>query len=111
MPQRNRLLRMRFYVTPEEQQVIFDNIQKAKSSNASEYLRKMALNGYVIHYDPDALYEILRLQSITANNLNQLTKRAHETGNVYQQDIAALDQQFQTINQSLQQLIMKIGNL
>lgn len=111
MPQRNRPLRLQFYVTPEEQQTIRENIKKANTSTSSDYLRKMALEGYIIHYDPKALYEILRLQQITANNLNQLTKRAHETRNIYKDDIDELGRRFDNINELLGELLTKINEL
>ncbi|MBR2403325.1 MAG: plasmid mobilization relaxosome protein MobC, partial [Lachnospiraceae bacterium] len=45
---------------------------------------------YVVHLDMSDLKEILRLMKINSNNLNQYTKKANETGNVYQEDINEL---------------------
>lgn len=58
--------------------------------NLSAYIRKMALNGYIIQMDMTDMKEILRLLKINSNNLNQYVKKANETGNIYYEDIMEL---------------------
>ena len=47
------------------------------------YLRKMAIDGYVVKLDLPELRELVSLLRYSSNNLNQLTRRAHETGRIY----------------------------
>jgi len=61
------------------------------------YLRKMALDGQVIRLEVSELKEIVRLMRYSSNNLNQLTKRAHETGAVYEVDVAGLRDSFDSM--------------
>ena len=74
----------------EEKEGIAKRMQSVGMRNMSAYIRKMALNGYVINLDMSDFKEILRLLKIYSNNLNQYTKRANETGSVYQEDINEL---------------------
>jgi len=47
------------------------------------YLRKMAIDGYVVKLDLPELRELVSLLRYSSNNINQLTRRVHETGRVY----------------------------
>ncbi len=43
-------------------------------TNLSAYLRKMAVDGYIIHLDMSDIQEMVRLLRICSNNLNQYAK-------------------------------------
>lgn len=77
-------------VTQEEWKKIHERMQEAGMKNMSAYIRKMALNGYLIHLDLSDVREVLRLLRISSNNLNQYAKRANETGSIYETDIRDL---------------------
>ena len=47
----------------------------------SAYIRKMALNGYVIIPKWPDLDQVISLHSRISNNLNQYARKANETGN------------------------------
>ena len=54
-------------VTPEEQALIGERMAEAGISNMGAYMRKMALNGYVIHVDLSEIRELVSLQRRCAN--------------------------------------------
>lgn len=83
-------LRKEIVLTEEEKEIIKKRMKDVGMNNMSAYIRRMALYGYVIHLDMSDLKEVLRLMKINSNNLNQYTKRANETGNVYQEDVNEL---------------------
>ena len=56
------------------------------------YLRKMALDGYVVRLELPELREMVSLLRRSSNNLNQLTRRVHETGRIYDADLEDLRQ-------------------
>jgi hypothetical protein len=62
--------------------------------NMGAYLRKMAVDGYVVNLDLSAVGELVTLLRRCSNNLNQLTRRAHETRNIYEADIEDLRQNY-----------------
>ena len=51
------------------------------------YVRKMALNGYILHVDLSPVKELVSLQRRCANNLNQVAVHANMYG-VYPEEIA-----------------------
>ena len=83
-------LRKEIVLTEEEKEIIKKRMKDVGMNNMSAYIRRMALYGYVIHLDMSDLKEVLRLMKINSNNLNQYTKRANETGSVYQEDVNEL---------------------
>ena len=83
-------LRKEIVLAEEEKEIIQKRMKDVGMNNMSAYIRRMALYGYVIHLDMSDLKEVLRLMKINSNNLNQYTKRANETGSVYQEDVNEL---------------------
>ena len=63
---------------------------EAGISNLSAYVRKMALNGYVLHVDLSDIRELVSLQRRCANNLNQVAIQANTYGGIYPEEIAQL---------------------
>lgn len=80
-------------VTPEEQALIADRMAEAGISNMGAYMRKMALNGYVLHVDLSDIRELVALQRRCANNLNQVAVHANTYG-IYPSEIAALQKDY-----------------
>ena len=56
---------------PEEVDILHNRMQEAGLRNMSGYIRKMALNGYVIIPEWSDLNQIISLHSRMSNNLNQ----------------------------------------
>ena len=54
------------------------------------YLRKMAIDGYVVKLDLPELRELVSLLRRSGNNLNQIAKRVNETSRIYAVDIECL---------------------
>lgn len=75
---------------PEEVEILHNRMKEAGVQNMSAFIRKMALNGYMIIPEWPALKRMLSLHSRISNNLNQYAKKANETGNIYREDIAEL---------------------
>lgn len=97
-------LRKEIVLTEEEKEIIQKRMKDVGMNNMSAYIRRMALYGYVIHLDMSDLKEVLRLMKINSNNLNQYTKRANETGSVYQEDVNEL-------LQNQQKLLVLLGGI
>ena len=57
------------------------------TDNLSAYLRKMAVDGYIVRLNMEELQEMLMLLRRSSSNLNQLTRRVHETGRLYEADL------------------------
>ena len=51
MANRERGVKINFWVTPEEQKLIEGKMEKAGIRNMSAYLRKLAIDGYIVRLD------------------------------------------------------------
>ena len=80
-------------------------------TNLSAYLRKMAVDGYIIHLDMGDIQEMIRLLRICSNNLNQYTRRATETGNIYAADIDDIRTRLDSLWDGMDKLIRGFANI
>ena len=87
MQKLKRSINMGFRVTQEEYDLIMARMDEIGFPSLRSYLLKMALNGMIINLDLADVRECSRLLRIVSNNLNQIAKRANETGSIYIADI------------------------
>ena len=86
-PKRNRTEQIKFWTTPEEKELILKKMELYGTSNMGAYLRKMAIDGYVIKLELPELKEMIRLLGIANNNSNQIYRSLNSTGRIYETDI------------------------
>ena len=91
-PNRKREVQVNFRVSPQELEMIEQKMAQLGTSNREAYLRKMALDGYVVKLELLELKELVSLMRYSSNNLNQLTRRVHETGRIYDADLEDISQ-------------------
>lgn len=89
---RKRDVPVLFWVSADEMELIQQKMAQFGTKNLSAYLRKMAVDGYVVQLDLPELKELVSLLRRSSNNLNQLTRRVHETGRVYDADLEDIAQ-------------------
>ena len=97
MANRRRNVQLHFMVSAREKVLIKDKMAQMGTRNMGAYLRKMAIDGYVVKLDLSDVGELVVLLRRCSNNLNQLTRRAHETGNIYEADIEDLRQNYDSL--------------
>lgn len=90
MANRKRDIMLRFRVTPEEREQIEERMAQLGTTNMAAYLRKIAIDGYVVKLDLPELKEMISLLRRSGNNLNQIARRVNETGRIYDVDIGCL---------------------
>ena len=78
------------YLTREEVARVRERMSEAGVKNLSAFLRKMALDGYIIKLDLDEISEMIRLLRISSNNLNQIAKKVNVDGSIYGAEIAEM---------------------
>lgn len=94
MENRKRNVHLHVMVTPDELAAIRERMTEAGISNAGAYVRKMALNGYILHIDLAPVKELISLQRRCSNNLNQVAIHAHTYG-VYPEEIDGLKRDYE----------------
>ena len=111
MAKRKRDVPVLFYVSKDEMELIQQKMQAFGTSNMSAYLRKMAIDGYVLKLDLPELKELVSLLRRWSNNLNQLTRRVHQTGRVYDADLQELNAQQEQIWDGVKQILKQLAKL
>ena len=87
MDGRKRTVQIKFRVTEAERDLILEKMKLVPTRNMEAYLRKMAIDGYIIQVDhSDIKAMTAEIQKIGVN-VNQIAKRVNSTGSVYQEDI------------------------
>ena len=81
------------------------------TSNREAYLRKMALDGYVVKLELPELKELVSLMRYSSNNLNQLTRKVHETGRVYNADLEDISQRQEQLWEGVKEILTQLSKL
>ncbi len=103
-------VRVEFVMSEQEAELVKERIVELGITNLSAYLRKMAVDGYIIHLDMGDIQEMIRLLRICSNNLNQYTRRANETGSVYAADVEDLRTRLDGLWNGMDKLLRGFAN-
>ena len=90
MDGRKRTVQIKFRVTEAERELIETKMQQIPTTNLAAYMRKMAIDGYVLKVDYSELKAVTAEIGKIGSNINQIAKRVNATGSVYEQDIAEI---------------------
>ena len=110
-PKRERNIQVNFRVTSEELALIEQKMSQAGTKNREAYLRKMALDGYAIKLDLPELKELVSLLRRSSNNLNQLTRRVHEIGRIYDADLEDITQRQEQLWEGVREILSQLSKL
>ena len=108
---RKREAQVNFRVSPEELALIEQKMAQLGTVNREAYLRKMALDGYVVKLDLPELKELVSLMRYSSDNLNQLTRKVHETGRVYDADLEDISQRQEQLWEGVQKILAQLSKL
>lgn len=110
-PKRKREVQLNFRVSPEELALIEQKMAQLETTNREAYLRKMALDGYVVRLELPELKELVSLMRYSSNNLNQLARRAHETGRIYDADLEDISRRQEALWDGVHQVLTQLAKL
>ena len=111
MAKRKREIVLRFRVTPEERGMIEEKMAQRGTENMAAYLRKMAIDGYIVKLDLPELKELVSLLRRSGNNLNQIAKRVNETSRIYAADIECLLENQEKLWSMAKEILGRLANL
>jgi len=106
-----REIQLKFRVSPQERVLIERRMEQVGTANMAAYLRKMSIDGYVLRLDLPELKEMVSLLRRCSNNLNQVAKRANETGRIYAEDLEDLTERLDRLWESANQIITALANV
>ena len=104
-------VRVEFVMSEQEAELIKGRMAELGITNLSAYLRKMAVDGYIIHLDMRDIQEMIRLLRICSNNLNQYTRRANEAGSIYTADMDDLRTRLDSLWDGMDKLLRGFANI
>ena len=77
-------------VSPEEKKLIRRKMIESKTKNMGAYLRKMAIDGYIVNTDTNPLKKQYEEMHKIGVNINQITKKVNSTGYLYSEEMQEL---------------------
>ena len=90
MADRTRPIRIEFCVTEQEKKLIQHKMAQLGTHNMGAYLRKIAIDGYIIKVDYTEQKKLAAAVSRVASNINHVCRRINSTGRCYEDDVAEL---------------------
>ena len=108
---RKRPIQVKFFVDENELSMIKAKMAQIGTENMSAYLRKMAIDGYVIKLDIPQLRELTSQMSRISNSENQIAKRLNTSGNLYKADIDEIKRNQEEIYEGIRKILNSLSQL
>ncbi|GHU79059.1 mobilization protein [Clostridia bacterium] len=87
---RKRTVQVKFRVTEAERDLILEKMRLLHTDNMAAYMRKMAIDGYILAVDYSELKSLAAEIQKIGVNVNQIARRVNATGSVYTDDLAEI---------------------
>ena len=108
MANRKRPIVLRCPVTAEERALIEQKMAQLPTQRIGAYLRKMAIDGYIIYTDTADIKAFTKELSAIGRNINQIAKRLNAGDGTYKADMREIQERLDEIWQ-LQRRILSSG--
>ena len=108
MANRKRNIQMKFWVTEEEKDLIVQKMKLLPTQRYGNFLRKMAIDGYIIYTDTTDIKEMNQILGAISRNINQIAKRINYSGRVYPEDMEEIKKRISEIWQIQRLLLSKM---
>ncbi len=111
MAKREREMQIKFRVTPQERELIERKMAQLGTENMSAFLRKMAIDGYIVKLELPELREMVTLLRRSSGNINQIAKRVNETGRLYGEDMEDILRNQEQLWQAANEILARLAEL
>ena len=108
---RTHPIQLKVRVNQQEKEIIQQKMQQLGTNNMGAYLRKMAIDGFILKLDMAEMKEMLSLMRRISSNINQIAKRANETGRVYDVDLEEIQNQQEELWSAMREVLQKFSAL
>ena len=106
MANRKRPIILRCPVTAEERSLIEQKMAQFQTKRIGAYLRKMAIDGYIIQVDTTDIREMTKALGSIGRNINQIAKRVNAGGPAYQADMEEIRERLEQIWQLQRRILL-----
>lgn len=107
MENRKRNIQMKFWVTAVEKEMIDEKMKLLPTQRYGAYLRKMAIDGYIIYTDTTDIREMNKTLSAISRNINQIAKKLNSGGVAYSADLQEIKERQAEIWQLQRHILSK----
>ena len=97
MENRKRNILIKFRVTEGEKKLIEQKMAQLSTKHISAYMRKMAIDGYIIYTDLSEFKEFQKELQAIGRNVNLIAKRISSTSTAYDEDIIEIKERLNEI--------------
>ena len=104
-----REVQVKFRMTRQERELLEEKMALAGTTNMGAYLRKMAIDGYVLRLNLPELREMISLLRHCSGNLNQIAKRANESGRIYEMDLEEIQEQLDGLWNTAREILLALN--
>ena len=111
MANRKRSVRVKTYLTEKELQKIHKRMAQMGTTNREAYMRKMAIDGYVVRLEIPGLKEYVAMQRVHSKRFNEIAKRVNETGRLYPEDVAEMKEMFGKLKEQMNLVLAEVNKL
>ena len=108
MANRKRPIILRCPVTVEERKLIEQKMAQLPTQRYGAYLRKMAIDGYIINMDTTDIKAFTAELGAIGRNINQIAKRVNTGGSVYLADIQEIQERLEEIWQLQRRILLSL---
>ena len=104
-----REIQVKFRMNRQERELLEEKMALAGTTNMGAYLRKLAIDGYVLRLDLPGLREMISLLRRCSGNLNQIAKRANESGRICETDLEEIQKQLDGLWNTAREILLALN--
>ena len=106
-----RTIHYSFKATPEEDAIIQQKMKAAGIKNQSAFIRRIVLGGLILRLDLPELKNATRLMGNLSNNVNQIARRLHEGGSIYETEIDDIVERQKQLQDTLDKILTSLDRV
>ena len=108
MANRQRNIQLKVWVNEEEKELIELKMAQLQTNKMGAYIRKMAIDGFVIYLDTENIKQMNNELSAIGRNINQIAKRINSTSLIYREDISDIKERLDEIWQLQRRILFAL---
>jgi len=111
MEQGERIHKLSVRMSDAELDSVRERMKNVGIASQSVYLRKMAMDGYILKMDLPEIKEMIKLLRSSSNNMNQIAKKANAMGTVFEEDLKEIKSMQDDIWKAMNKILKGLGQL
>lgn len=111
MEQGERIHKLSVRMSDAELDSVRERMKNVGIASQSVYLRKMAMDGYILKMDLPEIKEMIKLLRSSSNNMNQIAKKANAMGAVFEEDLKEIKSMQDDIWKAMNKILKRLGQL